>query len=279
MRARTPGAVIAVVVIATVIVAPFASATFAPGQTSSDPPAKAGSVDAAAQTTTTTATARGEPPESARIVARYPAENGSMVERTVLTPDGVARVEPPVNASGQPGWRVGMTLTDAGANRFASTLFDAGYTENTGRCPPTETRNDEGYCLLLVVDGDVTGAFSFGPQLAGSIESGAFQDSPQLVLAAENESEAVAIWRGFLADDRDATTTTAVDGTNTAVDATTATADESTTGPASDADTATAATTPNGETDASDGTPGFGALPAVAASLAIVCAGLVRRRY
>ncbi|WP_323192898.1 hypothetical protein, partial [Halostella sp. PRR32] len=56
-----------------------------------------------------TTTAGEAAPPDARIVARYPAENGSMVERTVVSPADVARVGEPVNDSRTGAWTVAMT--------------------------------------------------------------------------------------------------------------------------------------------------------------------------
>lgn len=282
MRVRTVCVAVALLVVAGVIagVGPsFASATQTPHAATNERTAEARSGLAAVQTTTT-ATTRGEPPQSARIVARYPADNGSMVERTVLTSDGVARVDPPVNASRGPGWRVALTLTDAGAERFASTLVDAGFTENIRGCPTTDTRDDEGYCLLVLVDGEVTSASSLGPALARSIETGEFQDAPRFVLAAENESEAVAIWRGFL----DAGTTAAAattNGTGGATDDGTtsesgATGDTTTTSTGGSGAGQTGSTSTVADGTARDSTAGFGL---VVAMVACVAGALALGRY
>lgn len=193
----------------------------------------------------------------ASVVARYPAENGSMTETAVVTPDDVATAEQTRTANGGVG--VAVTLTDAGAQSFADTLVDAGFTsENgTGNCPADGAeRNDGGYCLLTVVDGDVVYAAGLAPTLAENVESGGFEDDPRLLLTTATEANATRLARAFGASPENATTAR----TQTATDDSTAGA------------TASATTTNTTGTNS----PGFGVGAAVVA-VAVAAGALFRR--
>ncbi|CQH49415.1 homolog to protein-export membrane protein SecD [Halobacterium hubeiense] len=191
----------------------------------------------------------------ASVVARYPAENGSMTETPVVTPDDVATAEQTRTANGGVG--VEVTLTDAGAQSFADTLVDAGFTsENgTGNCPADGAeRNDGGYCLLTVVDGDVVYAAGLAPTLAENVESGGFEDDPRLLLTTATEANATRLARAFGASPENATTARTQ----------TATTDDS---------TATSAATTN---TTGTNSPGFGVGAAVVA-VALAAGALFRR--
>lgn len=191
----------------------------------------------------------------ASVVARYPAENGSMTETPVVTADDVASAEPTTTQHGRPG--VTVTLTDAGAQSFTDTLVDAGFTSDnaTGNCPTDGAqRNDEGYCLLTVLDGEVVYAAALAPSLADAIEGGAFADDPRLLLATATESNATRLARAF--------------GASVAEDTTTAR-----TQPPATSNSAENATTTTTTTDTS--VSGFGV---VAASLAVALAVAVLSR-
>jgi hypothetical protein len=60
-------------------------------------------------------------------------------------------------------------------------------------CRWERSPEDAGYCLLTVVDGNGTGAFSLGTQLAQSLESGAFATDPRFVCSASDEAQAERI--------------------------------------------------------------------------------------
>ncbi len=144
----------------------------------------------------------------ASVVARYPAENDSMTETAVVTADDVASAEATTTQHGRPG--VAVTLTDAGAQSFTDALVDAGFTSDRGigNCPiEGAERNDEGYCLLTVVDGEVVYAAALAPSLADAIEGGAFADDPRLLLATATESNATRLAETFGASASENTTT------------------------------------------------------------------------
>lgn len=207
----------------------------------------------------------GTTPPDARLVARFPAENGSMVERTVVSSADVARVSEPTNDSRTGAWTVTLTLTDDGATDFTDALVDSGLVDHPGRCQPTDGRNDDGYCLLLVVDGDAVSSFGLGPGLAQDVRSGAFADDPRVRVLAENRSEARAVWRGFL----DENGTRTADAGGTAGDGAEATDD-------GDADAAENDDAAGTGTESSGSTPGFDAAVALAALL-VATAAVARR--
>lgn len=177
---------------------------------------------------------------TANIVARYPSD-GEMVEETVVSPSDVASVEAP-DDSGR-GWSFEVTLTDEAAAAFANTLVESGFTdEGVNSCPPSEGRNDEGYCLLTVVDGEAVSALGVAPGFADAVESGEFEDDPRFLVQATNESTAERAARAFGAEI----------GNDTSTPTTTESTAEATTEPE------------NG--DATDGAaPGFGVVAAAAA--------------
>ncbi|AHG05210.1 hypothetical protein HALDL1_06540 [Halobacterium sp. DL1] len=134
---------------------------------------------------------------SAKVVARFPSD-GEMVEQTVVSPSGVETVSE--SREGQTDWQVPVTLTDSAAASFAETLVDAGFTgEGVQSCEADAERNDEGYCLLTVVDGNVVSAYGLGPGLADAIESGSFESNPQFLFMVQNETtaERVALTFGW----------------------------------------------------------------------------------
>ncbi|NHN41546.1 preprotein translocase subunit SecD [Halorubellus sp. JP-L1] len=129
------------------------------------------------------------------LTVRYPA-NGTMEERVIADADDIRTVDPPRNPENARSWQVPVKLTQRGGERFQQTLNGVGFTEegNYRSCPQnasaTSTRNDQGYCLLTIVNGDVKGAFSMDPQLARTIRSGQFDDDPRFFFTAGNQSDA-----------------------------------------------------------------------------------------
>jgi preprotein translocase subunit SecD len=133
-----------------------------------------------------------------RLVVRYPA-NGTMTEQTLVDANGILTVDPPQRPQGAPSWQVPVKLSPEGGDQFQTTLNDVGFTadNNYRSCPSnasrTATRNDQGYCLLTVVNGDVKGAFSMDPRLANTVRSEQFDDDPRFFFTAGNQSEAQRI--------------------------------------------------------------------------------------
>lgn len=200
---------------------------------------------------------------TAELVARYPADNGTMVERTVVAPEDVASVSPP--AEGRNGWQVPLELEQAAAASLSDTLVEAGFTgEGVQSCPADGERNDDGYCLLTVVDGEVTSALGIAPGLADALESGSFEQNPRLQFVTSDEGTARTAARAF-GWQPDAGTTTAQATESTAGMATENTAETT---------ARTTELTPDGsESDAS--VPGFGVVAALVA--AAVATGVAAR--
>ena len=193
---------------------------------------------------------------TAKVVARYPSD-GEMVEEPVVTPDGVATASEP-----QPGrngvWRAQVRLTDDGAATFAETLVGSGFTSDGVRaCPPGNERNDDGYCLLTIVDGEVVTAAGLAAGLAEMVESGEFEADPAFVVSVANETVAERAARAFGWTPEDAT---AMATTTTDAHSTTAGASAQTTTTAVSAADSTDPDSGNG----SGGTaPGFGVVTAL----------------
>ena len=192
---------------------------------------------------------------SAEVVARYPSD-GEMVERTVVAPSDVETVNAP--GQGASGWQVRVTLTDSAAASFADTLVETGFTdEGVQACQANAEPNDQGYCLLTVVDGEVVSSYGLGAGLADAIESGSFEENPQFVFVTQNETTAERAARAFGWEPAETTQTTETsqptETTQETVETTTDIAE--------------------GDTSATD-VPGFGVL---AALLALTAAAVASR--
>ncbi|WP_256296576.1 preprotein translocase subunit SecD [Haloarchaeobius salinus] len=131
---------------------------------------------------------------SVQLVARYPGDNGTMEETTLVTEDGIDNVDSPEAGQSSP-YEVPVVLKQDAANQFARVLNQNDFT-TTGvesRTCGGAQKNDQGYCLLTVVDGEVASSHSLGASLADSIRSGQFQEDPRFVMGAQNRSEAQTI--------------------------------------------------------------------------------------
>lgn len=203
----------------------------------------------------------------AAVVARYPSD-GEMVEETVVSPSDVASVEAP-DDSGR-GYSFEVTLTDEAATAFANTLVEAGFTdEGVGSCPPAEGRNDEGHCLLTVVDGEAVSALGVAPGFADVVASGEFEADTRFQIRATNESTTERVAQAFGAEIGNETATTTTTTLTTALDDETTSGDETAdadTSTQTTAESTTETTTEQGAGDSTGGTaPGFGVVAAVAA--------------
>ncbi|MFC4405825.1 hypothetical protein ACFO0H_03975 [Haloarchaeobius iranensis] len=198
------------------------------------------------------------------ILAHYPTEDGSTNE-TLLTAEDLASVGEPEAGTGG-GYRIPVTLTQAGAESFTTTLVENGFTTTgAGNCEWGRSSDDPGYCLLTVVDGEVTAWHALGPALADSIESGAFEQDPRFVVTAANETAAQRIAAALREDAGAGTPVTDGDGGGVATDTAAAAAgtDDGT------ADTA-------GEQTDGSSTPGFTVVTVLAAVVVATVLGRVR---
>jgi preprotein translocase subunit SecD len=134
-----------------------------------------------------------------QIVAGYPeqTENGTVYNQTVLlTQDDIDGIDSAEQGSTSiPNPHVPVALTEEAGERFANVMRDTGFTssQGVGNCffdedvfdaPAAEHRNQ--YCLFTVVDGEYVYGSSMGNDLAGTINSGGFENDPRFVMQTGN---------------------------------------------------------------------------------------------
>jgi len=121
------------------------------------------------------------------IVASFPGEAGDGSEQRrerLVTQEDVARVGPVRHGGGRPPF-VLVTLTDEAATRFTEAMTEYGFTdEGVGNCRWQDDREDPGYCLYTVVDGEVQYAASISAGLAEVFRNGEFAADPQFRMTA-----------------------------------------------------------------------------------------------
>jgi len=134
-----------------------------------------------------------------QIVAGYPeqTENGTVYNQTVLLTqddiDGIDSAEP--GSTSIPNPHVPVALTEEAGERFADVMRETGFTspQGVGNCffdedvfdaPAAEHSNQ--YCLFTVVDGEYVYGSSMGNDLAGTINSGGFENDPRFVMQTGN---------------------------------------------------------------------------------------------
>ena len=139
------------------------------------------------------------------VVAYYPTGNGTQANKTVLTGDDIANVDPPqqqTNDRGQEvsGYTVPVQVREEAASQFQQQMNQLGFTEEgVGKC---DLRGNDGsvnfgqdgqqYCLLTVVDGEVIDAHSMGPSLARSMQND-WADNPTFQMGAPSQQEAQSL--------------------------------------------------------------------------------------
>ena len=118
-------------------------------------------------------------PGRIQIVAAYPTEvgNETVTRRTpLLTQGDFAGIRPAQQASQGNPPRVPVTLTEPAAANFTNAMQNFGFTgPGVNACDQEAAYNgseDVGYCLLTVVDGDVTYAADMSAGLAGDLRPG-----------------------------------------------------------------------------------------------------------
>ncbi|WP_267640841.1 preprotein translocase subunit SecD [Haloarchaeobius amylolyticus] len=124
------------------------------------------------------------------VYARYPGPNGTMQEQAVITYEDLKNVgapeqpDPATTSGSADTWQVPVVLNQQGAQQFARVMQETGFTgEGAGsRACGGDQRNQEGHCLVLVSEGNVTSTFSVAPSLANTIESGQFAEDPRFVM-------------------------------------------------------------------------------------------------
>ncbi|HKJ58431.1 MAG TPA: preprotein translocase subunit SecD [Halobacteriales archaeon] len=127
------------------------------------------------------------------MVARFPGEGGVRNE-TVLTQNDITQVSPVQEPNRQiPAPHVPISLTEDGAQRFATSMRENGFTTQQGVSACSGTPPAQQYCLVTVLDGEPVYEASMGPDLARSIESGDFVRDQSFVITATNRSDAAAL--------------------------------------------------------------------------------------
>ena len=134
------------------------------------------------------------------IVASFPGGSGDGAEQreeSVITQGDFARVGPVRSGGGQPPY-VPVTLTDEAATRFTDAMTEYGFTdEGVGSCRWQDDREDPGYCLYTVVDGEVQYAAGVAPSLAEAFRNGEFSEDPRFRMTAVDAAAARALKRNL----------------------------------------------------------------------------------
>lgn len=120
-----------------------------------------------------------------QVYAHHPTEEG-YENTTAIQPDDINSIGEPTDEPPY-GPHIGITLNEEGAEDFSRVMQETGFTqEGIESCRWDQNRDDPGYCLLTVVDGEVVYSASLGESLAASIESGAYVDDPRFVMSGES---------------------------------------------------------------------------------------------
>ena len=131
-------------------------------------------------------------PGRIEIVAGYPNPNGTGYRNeTVLTQGDFTRIGPAREGQGgRPG--VSVTLTESAAEEYRQAMVENGFTDDgIQNCRWQRDKDDPGYCLYTVVDGDRTFAAGMTADLAGTLEDReAFLNNPSFTITTSNISEA-----------------------------------------------------------------------------------------
>jgi preprotein translocase subunit SecD len=128
-----------------------------------------------------------------RIVARYPTDDGYQNE-TVLNAQELedSRIGVASRDERRGSTYVPITLDDEEtAREFSDSMQENGFTtRGISNCRWQVDKQDSGYCLLTVVDGEVVYAASMAEGLAQNINSGTFVEDPTFRMLTTNISDA-----------------------------------------------------------------------------------------
>ncbi|WP_408959661.1 preprotein translocase subunit SecD [Natrinema sp. 74] len=137
------------------------------------------------------------------VVAYHPNENGNQTNTTVLTGDGIAKVDPPDTRGGE--YVVPVQVRESAASQFQRQMNELGFTdEGIGKCSlSTENgtvsfdHEGEQYCLVTVTDKKPVAAHSMGDSggsgrtgLATSMRQGSWENDPTFQMGAQNQQDA-----------------------------------------------------------------------------------------
>jgi len=138
-------------------------------------------------------------PGRVQIVATHPAEDGDGWERTSLLTQGDFRsIGTADQGEGNQPPFVPVTLTDQAAAEFTTNMQELGFTgPGVAACNQENVYNgtgDPGYCLLTVVDGEVTFAADMSRDLSTSFEADGgqpeFLADPSFIMQTRDFEEA-----------------------------------------------------------------------------------------
>lgn len=131
--------------------------------------------------------------EQFAIVAQYPGEttNDREYERqTVLTAEDITKVSSVERGDENQPPFIRVTLADESARRFAEVMNKTGFTdEGVGSCRWRQNPDDPGWCLLTIIDGNVTYAAGIGRGLASAFESGDYLEDPRMIVQTNTVAE------------------------------------------------------------------------------------------
>lgn len=138
------------------------------------------------------------------VRAYYP-ENGNQTNQTVLTNDDIADVDPPEQSERGSDYVVPVQVHEDAAPGFQQQMNDLGFTsEGVGMCnlrgdgeEISFDHDDQQYCLLTVVDGEVVDAHSMGDHggngLATNMREGSWVNNPVFQMGAQNRRDAQSL--------------------------------------------------------------------------------------
>ncbi len=129
-----------------------------------------------------------------QVVALYPTEgeNGTEFVRTPLLTQGdftaIGQATPP--SEGNPAY-VSVTLREGIAQNFSDAMRNFGFlNEGVSNCRYESSPGDPGWCLLTVVDGNVTYSAGMGERLAEDMRAGTWVQTPSFRMQTNSLSEA-----------------------------------------------------------------------------------------
>ena len=132
-------------------------------------------------------------PGRVQVVAGYPVDTGNGTayrNTTVLTQDEITGISPVRQDQGRPS--VGVTMTESAARNFQQVMRDNGFTDQgIQNCRWQQDRNDPGWCLYTVVDGERRSAATMTASLANTLETDdEFVNSRSFSISTNNLSDA-----------------------------------------------------------------------------------------
>ncbi|QCS41206.1 preprotein translocase subunit SecD [Natrinema versiforme] len=141
------------------------------------------------------------------VKAYYPDDSGNQTNQTnqtVLTGEDIANVDPPKQRQpgSDSGYVVPVQVNEEAAPGFQQQMNDLGFTSEgvqvgcnlrgDGESISFDHENEQ-YCLLTVVDGEVVDAHSMAQSLANPMQSGSWVNTPTFQMGAQNQQDAQSL--------------------------------------------------------------------------------------